>query len=119
MTVAARLLAAIRNSPGRTESELAHALFGDHASQARVNFPCRLLEIRQCVERRGLGGPGDPYRYYPGERVLQDDVSTPQTGQSKSRTVSPTTAPSASKRRSAIRPRPSSPMATTVPQRAP
>ncbi len=33
--------------------------------QQRVNQDCNLLVDRGRAERRGLGGPGDPYHYYP------------------------------------------------------
>jgi hypothetical protein len=55
----------IENGPGRTEAELARAIFGRDAYQQRVNGDCRLLENRGLVERRGTGGPGDPFTYFP------------------------------------------------------
>jgi len=54
----------IKNGPGRTEAELSEAVFGDRAYQQRVNGDCRLLVEQGAVERRGTGGPGDPYKYY-------------------------------------------------------
>ncbi len=55
----------IEKGPGRTEAELAEAIFADRASQQRVNQDCRMLLDRGAVERRGSGGHADPYRYYP------------------------------------------------------
>ena len=58
------LLFLIDKGPGRTEAELAEAVFVDQAYQQRVNQDCRLLVDRGIVERRGDGGPSDPYKYY-------------------------------------------------------
>ncbi len=55
----------IEKGPGRTASQLAEAIFAENAYQQRVNQDCNLLVDRGRAERRGLGGPGDPYRYYP------------------------------------------------------
>ena len=54
----------IRKGPGRTEAELATAIFGPCGQQPVVNQDCRLLEQRGAVERRGSGGSADPYRYF-------------------------------------------------------
>lgn len=55
----------IRVGPGRTEAQLADAIHGDAAYQQRVNQDCRMLAEQGVVERRGGGGPSDPYRYFP------------------------------------------------------
>ena len=55
----------IEKGPGRTEIELAQAIFGSEAYQQSVNQDCRLLVNRGKVERRGEGGRADPYTYYP------------------------------------------------------
>lgn len=55
----------IKKGPGRTEAQLAEAIFADHAYQQRVNQDCVLLVNKGIVERRGDGGPSDPYKYYP------------------------------------------------------
>lgn len=55
----------ILNKPGQTEMQLATAIFHGEAYQQRVNEDCRLLINRGVVERRGEGGPADPFRYYP------------------------------------------------------
>lgn len=55
----------IQKGPGRTEAELAKAIFGERGEQPFVNQDCRLLADRGKVERRGEGGIYAPYRYYP------------------------------------------------------
>jgi hypothetical protein len=55
----------IRTGPGRTEAQLAEAIHGNAAYQQRVNQDCRMLADGDLVERRGDGGPSDPYRYFP------------------------------------------------------
>ena len=59
------LLYLIQHGPGRTEIELARAIYGEGATQQQVNQVCSLLESRGLVERRGAGGQSEPYRYYP------------------------------------------------------
>jgi len=54
----------IEKGPNRTEIELARAIHGDYAYQQQVNQDIRMLD-RGEVERRGSGGPNDPYRYHP------------------------------------------------------
>ena len=66
-TVADKIVHAIKNNPGQTERELAEAIFGKGARQQRVNGDCALLANRGEVERRGAGGPSDPFRYFPKE----------------------------------------------------
>jgi hypothetical protein len=55
----------IEKGPGRTEAELAEAIFGSAGYQQRVNQDCAMLDRRGIVDRRGAGGPADPFRYYP------------------------------------------------------
>jgi hypothetical protein len=55
----------IHKTPGLTATELAKMLFGLDADQSRISSECRLLAHVKRVERRGSGGPGDPYRYFP------------------------------------------------------
>ena len=57
----------IESGPGRTETELAQAIFGTDGYQQRVNSDCNLLVNRGLVERRGAGGPSDAYRYFPAQ----------------------------------------------------
>ena len=64
-TISDVLLFPIENGPGRTETELAQAIFGRDGYRQRVNSDCNLLLNRGLVERRGAGGPSDAYRYYP------------------------------------------------------
>ena len=54
----------IKKGPGRTEIELGRAIHGNAAYQQQVNQDLRLLVVRGRVERRGDGGPIDPFRYY-------------------------------------------------------
>jgi len=55
----------IEKGPGRTEAELARAIYGADGQQPQVNQDCRILQRRGLVQRQGAGGPGDPFRYYP------------------------------------------------------
>jgi hypothetical protein len=63
MTLAQVLFYLIEKGPGRTKAELARAVYGRDTQQL-VNQDCRLLADGGKVERRGEGGPNDPYRYY-------------------------------------------------------
>jgi hypothetical protein len=58
------LLYLIEKGPDRTEAELAAAIYGPDAPQQHVNQDCRLLVGKGKIERRGSGGPSDPYRYH-------------------------------------------------------
>lgn len=64
-TISDVLVFLIKHGPGRTEAELAEAIFFKTGYQQRINGDCNLLLNRGQVERRGDGGPSDPYRYYP------------------------------------------------------
>jgi hypothetical protein len=55
----------IAKGPGRTEAELAKAIFGDDGYLQRVNQDCALLARLGQIKRQGAGGPADPYRYFP------------------------------------------------------
>jgi hypothetical protein len=55
----------IHEVPGLTATQLAEKLFGLDGYHSRVSAECRLLVHLKRVERRGSGGPGDPYRYFP------------------------------------------------------
>jgi hypothetical protein len=55
----------IVNGPGRTAVELSHAIHGASGYQQQVNQDCEMLAHIGRVERRGMGGPSDPYRYWP------------------------------------------------------
>ena len=54
----------ISKCSGRTEIEIAEAIFGDGAYQQSVNQDCRMLLNEKKVERRGSGGQSDPFKYY-------------------------------------------------------
>lgn len=60
-----RILDQIRKRPGMTELELAKFIYGPAAQQQQANTHCRALVAAGLVERRGGGGIGDPYVYYP------------------------------------------------------
>lgn len=55
----------IEKGPGRTESELADAIYGDGSYQQLVNGELRFMLNGGRIERRGDGGSGSPYRYWP------------------------------------------------------
>jgi hypothetical protein len=55
----------VSRRPGLTELGLAKSLFGRMSYQQRINSTCRRLVIECRVERRGTGGPGHPFTYYP------------------------------------------------------
>jgi hypothetical protein len=65
MIIADVLIFLIEKGPGRTEVELAEAIFGSGAYQQRVNQDCHMLADASRIVRRGQGGPVDPFRYYP------------------------------------------------------
>lgn len=71
LTLADVLMFLIEKGPGRTEAELAEAIFGDRAYQQRVNGECRLLVDRGRIERRGTGGQSDPFKYFP---ILSEEI---------------------------------------------
>jgi hypothetical protein len=61
-----RIMLYIQQHPGQTASQIAEALFGPAGYHQRVGNTLRLLCIVGRIERRGSGGPGDPFKYYPG-----------------------------------------------------
>jgi hypothetical protein len=65
LTIRKVLLFLIENGPGRTQVELAQAIFGERAYQQRVNQDCYALARMELVKQRGDGGQHDPFRYYP------------------------------------------------------
>ena len=64
-TLDQQLVDLIETREGLTERELAMAIFGPDGRQQNVNPTCRRLLSQGLVERRGEGGPREPYRYYP------------------------------------------------------
>lgn len=59
--------ALVLKGPGRTERQLARAIYGERGYQQLVNSDCELLVRRGQLERRGVGGVFDPFRYYPSQ----------------------------------------------------
>lgn len=55
----------IHLTPGLRATQLAEALFGVDGYHERVGAACRTLVQLGRAERRGSGGPGDPYTYHP------------------------------------------------------
>jgi len=55
----------IQEAPGLTATALAQRLFGYDGYHSRVSAEIRALVHVKRVERRGGGGPGDPFTYYP------------------------------------------------------
>jgi hypothetical protein len=58
----------IEKGPGRTESQLAEAIYGRQGRQPYVNQDCRLLLSAGKIRRQGDGGPWDPHTYYQPSR---------------------------------------------------
>jgi len=67
----------IEKGPGRTEAELARAIYGGRATQPMVNQDLALLIGRGSVLRKGNGGPADPYRLFPAQSARLSEVGTP------------------------------------------
>ncbi|MFK7869624.1 MAG: hypothetical protein AB8B58_10335 [Roseobacter sp.] len=57
--------ALIFRRPGLSEVAISEEIFGKGARQQQVNPSCRQLSRQGRVERRGRGGNGDPFTYYP------------------------------------------------------
>ena len=55
----------IRLKPGLKASQIAAEIFGEAGYPERVNALLRVLCRVGKIERRGSGGPGDPYTYHP------------------------------------------------------
>jgi len=58
----------IRNMPGLTATQIARALYGPNGYAEQINHGCLALAQVGRIERRGRGGPGDPFTYYPLEQ---------------------------------------------------
>jgi len=54
----------VEHGPGRTAVQLAQAIHGASGYQQQVNPDCEMLAHLGRIERRGSGGPADPYRYF-------------------------------------------------------
>jgi hypothetical protein len=57
----------IEKGPGRTQRELAEAIFGKGAQPSRVRYELGTLVRQGTVVHRGNGDQSDPFRYYPGK----------------------------------------------------
>ena len=68
LTTADVLAFLIQKGPGRTEAELAGAIFGEAGYPQRVHMDCTRLVADKTARRRGAGGRADPFRYYPAGR---------------------------------------------------
>jgi hypothetical protein len=55
----------IRQHPGLTATQIAAKLYGIHGYHERVGGGCRRLCESGRVQRRGTGGAGDPFTYFP------------------------------------------------------
>lgn len=64
-----RLERLIRDRPGLTATQLAEQLYGIDGYHERVGGACRTLVQLGKVGRRGGGGPGNPYTYFPADRA--------------------------------------------------
>ncbi len=63
MTLEDKILILLRGLSGLTEAQIQDVLV-PVGSKRRVKLACRHLMKAKRVQRRGLGGPGHPYRYF-------------------------------------------------------
>lgn len=68
MTIDEKVMAAVTDRPGRTEAQLADAIYGATGYQQRVNGACRYLVREGFLVRNGGGGHADPFKYTLGAR---------------------------------------------------
>lgn len=54
----------IREKPGLTAAQISRVLFGPNGYAEQVNHSCLALTRLGRIERRGHGGPGNPFTYY-------------------------------------------------------
>jgi hypothetical protein len=59
------LLFLVENQPGRSALELSQAIYGDEASELRIQQDLGKLVSCGEIERRGIGSLSDPHSYYP------------------------------------------------------
>ena len=57
--------ALVAKRPGMTAPEIARALFGASGIQQQVNPSLLRLSREKRIDRRGPGGPAEPYTYFP------------------------------------------------------
>ena len=55
----------ISEKPGLTATQIARVLYGPRGYAEQVNHGCLALARLGRIERRGGGGPGDPFKYFP------------------------------------------------------
>jgi hypothetical protein len=58
----------IEKGPGRTQRELAEAIFGKGAQPSRVQYELGVVVRQGTVARRGNGDQSDPFKYFPSHR---------------------------------------------------
>lgn len=62
----------VSRKPGMTAPDIARALFGASGIQQQVNPSLLGLTREGRIERRGYGGPGDPFTYHTKGRSNAD-----------------------------------------------
>jgi len=65
MALADEIEKLVRRKPGLTQMDLARMLHGRAGYKQQVNLTCRRLVAEGRLERKGRGGWGDPFTYYP------------------------------------------------------
>lgn len=63
--------------PGRTDVELAQAVYGSGVEKRSVMLTLQLLEARSMVTREGDGSPEQPYRYFTRAKDRAREASGP------------------------------------------
>ena len=64
----------IEKGPGRTQRQIAEAIYGDDGYQQSVNWECGHLVRTEEFIVVGQGGPGDPLRYFPPSRFYDQQA---------------------------------------------
>jgi hypothetical protein len=67
----------IRTAPGLTATQIARKLYGSNGYGERVRALCQALHKLGRIERIGMGGPGEPFRFYP---ATDGAASPPELG---------------------------------------